>query len=109
MTNEDSETIPGLAGHVHAAEDRIRDRLEATEAAIDSDRNGVTIKLQFRDCTDLDSVLEQVGEVARALNEHDETASVNAGVDTGAAFKHHANYEDDPPMGWVDATFEVDP
>jgi hypothetical protein len=109
MTNENTDTIPGLAGHIRSAEDRIRDRLEATEAAIDSDRNGVTIKLQFRGFTDLNSALKRVGAVARELNEYDETAAVNAGVDTGAAFKHHANYEDDPPMGWVNATFELDP
>jgi len=79
---DDTDTIPGLAGNVRAAEDRIRDRFKATEADIDSDHDGVTIRLQFRGFTDLDTALKRVGAVALELNEYTETASVHTGVNT---------------------------
>jgi len=108
MTN-DTDTIPGLAGNVRAAENRIRDRFSATGADIDSDDDGVTIRLQFRGFTDLDTALKRVGEVARELNEYTETTSVHTGVNTDGGYDPHADETDVRPMGWVNATLEVEP
>jgi len=104
----DTDTIPGLAGNVRAAEDRIRDRFKATSVDVDTDADGVTARLQFRGFTDLDDALTRVDEVARELNELEETTEVHAGINTSGGYDPHTEETDDRPMGWVNATLETE-
>lgn len=104
----DTDTIPGLAGNVRAAEDRIRARFAATDVDLDSKEEGVTARLNFRGFASVDTALTRITEVVQELNDLEETVGIHAGVNSDGGYDPRDEEVDSRPMGWVNVTFQVE-
>lgn len=110
MTEPRDTDVPGLAETVRDAQNRLQEHYKATSADIVSDQGAeapVTLRLEFRGFSDLESAIETVTEVVADIDALPETTGVHAGFNSNGGYDHKTDETDDRPRGWVNA--DLDP